>query len=285
MLIGYNTNGFSYHRLEDCFAILSEIGYQSVAVTLDQPWFHPPDGRGVAPAVRALRPLSERYGMRLTIETGARFILDPRRKHQPTLISLDAEQRRRRLDYLEAAIDVAADVGADAVSCWSGQPDSPDGNATLVDRLLSSLKGLMDHAERRGVRVAFEPEPGMLVATMSDFEIIHDRLDHGNFGLTLDVGHVHCLRDGHVADHIRRWRGVLWNVHLEDMKRDVHDHLAFGDGDMEFDPIAAALVEVGYTGPVHVELSRHSHQAMETARVSHEFVKTLLERARYSTFD
>jgi hypothetical protein len=30
-------------------------------------------------------------------------------------------------------------------------------------------------------------------------------------------------------DHIREWKDRLWNVHLEDMKAGVHDHLMFGE--------------------------------------------------------
>src|SRR3990172_8741454 len=116
MRLGYNTNGFADHRLEDAIAILAEIGYQSVAVTLQRDLLDPPDEPRFARAVEPLPPHIDRSDLSVTIETGSRFILDPRRKHQPTLISGDEEGRRRRLEFLKTAVDLAAEVGAESVS-------------------------------------------------------------------------------------------------------------------------------------------------------------------------
>ncbi|MHC4390159.1 MAG: sugar phosphate isomerase/epimerase family protein, partial [Planctomycetota bacterium] len=60
----------------------------------------------------------------------------------------------------------------------------------------------------------------------------------------------------------------LKNVHIEDIRGRVHEHLLFGDGDLDIPAALAALREVGYRGLVNVELSRHSHMAVEAARRS-----------------
>src|SRR5204862_48114 len=80
MLIGYNTNGFAHHRLEDALAILAELGYRSVAITLDYHALNPFDPDVMAEAT-AIRSLLDKLGLRSTVETGARFLLDPRQKH------------------------------------------------------------------------------------------------------------------------------------------------------------------------------------------------------------
>ena len=41
MLIGYNTNGFAHHAIEDAIEILAENGYRSIALTIDQLVFEP----------------------------------------------------------------------------------------------------------------------------------------------------------------------------------------------------------------------------------------------------
>lgn len=278
MQLGYNTNGFAHHTLPDTLTILSELGYDGIALTLEREHLDPPDRRGVTGCIDRLRLLLEAVNFRVTIETGSRFILDRRKKHQPTLISASHDGRRRRVDFLAASIDVAAALSAESVSLWSGAADDEAGEPELWDRLVSSLRDVLRHAESRGVRLSFEPEPAMFVDSMARYAKLYDALDHPLFGLTLDVGHVHCLSDGDLAEHVRRWRDVLWNVHIDDARRGVHEHLMFGEGQIDFAGVFDALREIDYGGPVHVELPRHSHDAVEVARRSHEFLRRFIAR-------
>ncbi|MCS6851969.1 MAG: sugar phosphate isomerase/epimerase [Gemmataceae bacterium] len=265
MLLGYNTNGFAHHRLQDALAILAEIGYRSVALTLDHHALNP-FTPGLSKEIDEVQRLLRQYHLRCVIETGARFLLDPWRKHQPTLISARPEERLRRLDFLRRSVDIAAALHADAVSFWSGAADGNIEPAVSMDRLVGACRQLADYAAERGVRLAFEPEPGMFIDTLARFDELHRRVAHPNFGLTIDIGHLHCLGEVPIVDQLRRWRHRLFNVHIEDMRRGVHEHLMFGDGEIDFPPVLRTLREVAYTGGVHIELSRHSHDAVETAR-------------------
>lgn len=272
LCLGYNTNGFAHHRVEDACAILSAIGYRSVALTVERDVMDLDSPTGVEQAAGRLRSLLSRYGLRSTIETGSRFYLDPRKKHQPTLLSGDPTGRAARISFLMACVELASQIGAESVSLWSGAADDAAGEDVQQQRLQAGLRKVLEVARKESVRLSFEPEPGHFIDTMSKFERLHGQLSDPMFGLTLDVGHIHCLGDGDAAGHIRRWRGKLWNVHIEDMRCGVHEHLMFGEGEMEFGPIFAALREIAYAGPLHVELSRHSHDAVEAARKSFYFL-------------
>ena len=128
MFLGYNTNGLAHHDLFDAVELLAEIGYRGVAITIDHNAL-PPVPLPACPAVPACEhcwqpawhgttlAAAGKLGMRSVIETGARFLLDPRVKHEPTLLS---EDRRRRIDFYKYAIDCAAELGSDCVSLWSG---------------------------------------------------------------------------------------------------------------------------------------------------------------------
>lgn len=277
MRLGYNTNGFAHHRLEDALTILAELGYQSVALTLDHFVLNPFQPE-LAWRVERTRRLLERLRLRCVVETGARFLLNPRRKHQPTLISPAAEERQKRLDFLCQAVLIARDLGADAVSCWSGSAVDAAPPDVLEDRLLSGCRALLRVAEQHRVRLAFEPEPGMFIATQAAFARLQQKLDDPSFGLTLDIGHVHCQGEN-IVDELRRFRERLFNVHIEDMRRDVHEHLMFGEGEIDFDLVLRTLREIGYSGGVHVELSRHSHDAVNTARDALQFLRARMSAA------
>lgn len=272
MYLGYNTNGFAHHRIEDALTLIAETGYRGVALTLEREFCDPDTPDVVRTCAARLEPLIDSLGLAVTIETGSRFLLDPRRKHQPTLLSSSATSRAHRLRFLKLAIDLAAKLRAESVSLWSGAAGDDDEPDALFARLIAELTELCTFASDRGVRLAFEPEPGMFVATMSQYETLFHAVDHPSFGLTLDVGHVHCLDDGSLRDHVSRWRDSLWNVHIEDMRRGRHEHLMFGEGEMAFSEVFAALRSIAYRGPLHVELSRHSHDAVETARRAYEFL-------------
>lgn len=274
MLFGYNTNGFAHHRLEDAIEVLAEIGYKSVAITLDHLALNPFDAELPAQLDR-VRRLIERHRLRSVIETGARFLLDSREKHHPTLMSGDEAGRARRVDFLRRAIDIAAELGSDAVSYWSGAIDRDEKltREAAMQRLVAGCREVLDHAIAKSVRLAFEPEPGMFIERMSDFADLAAHFDHPLFGLTIDIGHVHCLDDGPIPRVLAEWQDRLFNIHIEDMRRGVHDHLMFGDGELDFVPILAKLDEIGYSGGVHVELSRHSHDAVNTARAAYRFLR------------
>jgi sugar phosphate isomerase/epimerase len=132
---------------------------------------------------------------------------------------------------------------------------------------------VLERATDAGVRLAFEPEPGMFIDSMARFAELRERLPHEGLGLTLDIGHLVCLDDGDWREPIARWRDLIWNVHIEDMRRGLHEHLMFGEGEIDFDAVFEALRAAHYAGPLNVELSRHSHDAVRAARSAHAFLR------------
>ena len=256
--IAYGTNGLAYHRLDDALALLADCGYDGVALTLDHHHLDPFAPDLPARVGRLARRLDD-LGLAVGVETGARFLLDPRRKHSPNLLS--DEGRERRLDFYGRAIAIAAELGAETVSLWSGTAAPGTSREVAWERLLQGCATLLELAADFGVMLGFEPEPGMLVERLDDYEQLLAALDDPpRLGLTLDLGHC-VVVDDPIVDSIRRAGPRLVNVHIEDMRSGVHDHLDFGEGELDFPAALAALRDAGYEGLVGVELSRHGHTA------------------------
>ena len=120
MILGYNTNGFAHHWLSDALEIMADLGYRGVALTPDVNhlnFFRDLDGENAA----AFRQRADKLHLACVIETGARFLLDPKRKHHPTFMSSQLSERIVRRDFLQLAVAFSPIVGAKIVSFWSGK--------------------------------------------------------------------------------------------------------------------------------------------------------------------
>ncbi|MFF1392732.1 sugar phosphate isomerase/epimerase family protein [Streptomyces sp. NPDC058287] len=274
---GYGTNGLTDLRLEDALAVLADLGYDGVGLTLDHMHLDPlvPDLRT---RTRQVARALDRHGLSVTVETGARYVLDPRRKHGPSLLDPDPDARASRTRLLIRAVQVAADLGAHAVHCFSGiTPDGTD-DGTAWKRLADALAPVLDAASAAGVPLAIEPEPGHLLATLADFHYLREEFGGPEaLGLTLDIGHCQCLEPLPPADCVREAAPWLKHVQIEDMRRGVHEHLPFGEGEIDFPPVLEALEATGYQGLAVVELPRHSHAGPQLAQESLRFLRNAAE--------
>jgi sugar phosphate isomerase/epimerase len=116
----------------------------------------------------------------------------------------------------------------------------------------------------------------MFIDTLKAYRRLLEWIDSPHLKLTLDVGHLWCQGELPIADYIARWGERIVNVHIEDMRAGVHEHLMFGEGEMQFPPILAALAKAGYQGGLHVELSRHSHEGPTAAQRAYNYLRPLV---------
>jgi len=271
MRLGYNTNGFTSHRLRDALEVIAGLGFKSVAVTLDAGALDPYD-RATEREAEAIGAWLAEHDLVPVVETGARFILDPWRKHWPTLLSPRRDDRERRIDFLKRAIGVASSLRAEVVSLWSGTAEADEPAELLDERLAAGLRILARDAAEHGVVLGFEPEPGMHIENLAGFRRIRDRVGEPGLRLTLDVGHAHMSEES-APEAIRRSAREIVNVHLEGMRHDRHEHLLPGEGDLDLAAVVSALREIDYRGPANLELSRHGHMAVDAARRAIEFFR------------
>jgi sugar phosphate isomerase/epimerase len=256
----YNTNGLAHHRLDDALSMLADSGYAGVALTLDVVHLDPFAPGAFAHAER-LRARCDELSLEVVIETGARFLLDPRVKHEPTLVTADPDGRARRLAYLRLACDLAEVLRAEAVSFWPGVPGPGVDLEQAWQWATDGMRALVDSHGGRSYALSVEPEPGMLVNNCDDWVRLRDAVP--GLALALDTGH--CLVDDVWAPEkaVREFAAELGTVAVEGMRRGVHDHLPLDEGDLDLPAVLQALVDVDYRKLVTLELSRDSHRAHE----------------------
>lgn len=279
MLLGYNTNGLAHHDPYQAVELLAEIGYRSVGLTIDHGLMNPFGGH-VQSRIKQMRRTLEQFGMRSVVESGARYLLDARLKHEPTLVTSEPDGRTKRIDFYKQCIDAAADLGSDCVSIWSGILRDGVDDRTAMDRLVRGLGEVLDYADAKQVTIGFEPEPGMFIDTMARYDVLRRLIDHPRLKLTLDIGHLHCQGETPIGAEIERRGGEIVNIHIEDMRAGVHEHLMFGEGEIDFFPVLKSLLRIGYAGCVQVELSRHSHDGPAAAAKTFEFLSEKLGQLR-----
>lgn len=262
MRLGYNTNGLQNHRLEDALRLLADHGYGAVAITPDV--MHLDPATVTAKEVARVAQLLDRLDLHPIVETGARFLLDPSHKHRPTLMDPDPAAVGVRLDFYRRVAAIGRDLGAGVVSFWAGtDPEpGPDSDARLRDGVARAAEAIA----AAGLTPALEPEPGMAVATLGDWRQLRKQLPGPGVALALDVGHLWVEWEGDPYRLIRGCGPELVQVHLEDMRRGQHVHLAPGEGEVDFPRVRQALLDAGYRGAVCFELSRDSHRAPELVR-------------------
>ena len=276
MLLGYHTNSLQNHRFDEALTLLSRHGYQAVAITPDTCHLDPDvtSDSDLAVVAQRLREL------RLTpiMETGARFLLDANTKHEPTLMTRDPALRERRVGFYRRVAMMGKQLGAEVVSFWAGidRSPGPDSEAWLLEGIAQTCEVIRE----QGLVPSLEPEPGMALETFADYERVRLALGTDAPQLTLDIGHLYAVWEGEPAEIVARAAPFMAQVHLEDHRRGVHEHLLPGDGEVDFGMILSSLNKCGYTGPVCFELSRQSHCAPTAVATCQELWTRFLPRSR-----
>lgn len=270
----YSSNAYTRFPLERAIDEIAEIGFDGIEILADIPHVNP---------LRATARTADRVAARLcrrglavsNVNANTNLALsrlDPE-GFRPSLLETDESARRLRVEYIRRTIDFAAWIGAPCVAISVGR--SPGGPAReLRARLLRGLEAVLAHADLRRVDIGIEYEPGHYVESCRGLLRLLRAAGHPRLGANLDIGHAACAGEN-IPATIRRLRGRIWNLHIEDIRGRTHRHLVPGLGEIDFAAAFRALLRCGYRGFVTLELYPYKARPSWAGRRGLEHLKRL----------
>lgn len=264
MKLAFASSAYRRFPLTAALAAIAEAGYTAAEIMCDAPHAYPPDlgPSDVDAIVVSLRAhdlaVSNLNAFMMTAVHGPTAASDlPRVARDfwlPSYVDADPADRRKRIDHTLDALGLARRLGARTISIEPGGPLDGGDQAVASDLFADAIAECAERAEREGVSICIEPEPGLLIERSDQYLRFMERVDSPMVGLNLDVGHAFCVGED-PAEVARRLGPHIRHIQIEDIAPTrEHRHLVPGDGAIDLAHFRRALDEVGYDGYVTVEL-------------------------------
>jgi sugar phosphate isomerase/epimerase len=186
--------------------------------------------------------------------------------------------RKAAVRHLKAYVDLTAALGCEYLVIHNGFHFS-----VYLDRvkraLYDTLAEVTEHGERRRVPLVIENMNHMgprsefqyLGVTLDEFAELFRKVRSPYLGLALDAAHCNLLPGG-TGRFVRAFGDRIGEVQLSDNRGTVDEHLAVGEGTLDFAALFRQLGAIGYAGPLIVEL-----RDVEKKIASRERLLALLE--------
>jgi sugar phosphate isomerase/epimerase len=278
MQLAFSTNAYLRFPFAEAVRHLAAIGYAGVEIMADVPHAWP--AYLLAEQKQAIRDALAQNG--LAISNVNAFMMnainDRRQRYwHPSWIEPDPHYRAIRIDHTTRALTLARELGAKCITTEPGGPLEPGQSwSAALALFVEMLKPVIAHAEKEGVLLLIEPEPGLLVETADQFLELMRHVDSPAVGLNFDIGHAYCVGND-PATTIPRVAKYIRHFHLEDIAATrVHHHLVPGEGAIDFAATFRAIRQIGYDGWVTIELYPYVDDPDAAARTALERVRKIM---------
>jgi sugar phosphate isomerase/epimerase len=280
MRLAFSSNAYMRFSFEEAAARIAALGYEGLELMADVPHAWP---SGLLPASRqALRAAMDRYSLKFSNVNAFMMnaINDSRQPYwYPSFIEPDEGYRRVRIDHTRRALSLCQELGAPHITTEPGGPlAAGQSRQAAIDLFVEGLKPLAEHADRCGVMLLIEPEPGLLIETTEQYLEVAERVDAPSIGLNFDIGHAFCMNED-LPRQIARMAPHTRHYHLEDIAATrVHHHLVPGMGAIDFEEVLRAIQGTGYKGWLTVELYPFIDDPDAAAQEARRRLQPLVER-------
>ncbi|MEM2878365.1 MAG: sugar phosphate isomerase/epimerase [Candidatus Hadarchaeales archaeon] len=252
MKIGLSSLLFVNQSIENAIKLSAGLGAESVEIIYDIPHFQGYNRKRLA----SIRSILESYGLGVSVHTSF-WDINPA-SHLSDLCDISLRQ-------IKFGIDACRDLGGKVAVVHFGRCSIPEVELLRVmteRRYADFIERCSSYAGDRAVRIALE-NPGRDPRSYpGTFEELADVARRFGVGITFDIGHAHLFlrRSGRkstgraIAAHITKMRDLIVHFHVHDNNGAYDDHLPPGEGEIDFQQVANAVREIGYSGSIVLEL-------------------------------
>jgi len=266
MLFGICNEIFKDWKIEDAMAFAKKAGYDAIEIA---PFTIANYVTDISAQNRqSIRDAAARSGIAIS---GIHWVLV--QAEGMYLNHPDAAVRARTAKYFRDLVDFCADLGGKIIVVGSPKQRNIMAGVTpqqAWDWSLATFRDAIKQAEERGVTICFEPlapaETNFINTAAEAIRFVRQQ-PSPNFKIILDVKAM-CSEAKPLPQIIHESWPHFGYFHAND-----RNLKGPGFGDVDFNPIVAALREVGYNGTVSVEVFKFEEGAETIATKSIEYLK------------
>ena len=218
----------------------------------------------------------------------------------PELVSLCPEERERGFEMFEVAVDLAQFFGCATIQIDSYTPPlrfvgeqpykemldygiqfqveiDPDFCwSTQWGVLIDTFKRCAQMAKGAGLPFCLEPRVGEIISNTDALLRLMDHVAEENFGAVLDTAHQHAQKEILPLSVEKLGKRIMY-LHVADNDGKTNEHLALGEGTVDWEGVFTALKKHAFSGYVAIDIGRLP-DLDDAMRRSLAFLKELLPR-------
>ena len=188
---------------------------------------------------------------------------------------MDYTREHERFEAVLGAIEVAKRIGTKIVIISGPFRNEEEPFAAQWSRQIEALRRLCEKAEREGIDLAFEYEPGFVIDCCELFLKAAEEVGSSALKINADIGHFFLL-DRDPIGTIEILKDRIVHAHVENMQRGVHNHLVPYEGDMDLVTYFRKLREIGFDGMASFDAYQYDYEAVSEQSV--RFFKEILAK-------
>jgi sugar phosphate isomerase/epimerase len=282
MRLAYSSNAYQNFSIEQTIAHIAALGYAGMELLADVPHAWP--AGLLDDHKKTIREYLARHGMAIANINAFMMnaVADPRQPYwHPSWIEPDPHYRAIRREHTKRALVLAAELGAPGIQTEPGGPTAPGQSwAAAADVFYEEFMPCVEVAERCGVNLLIEPEPGLLIERFEQYLEFSKRVGSARVGLNFDIGHAYCVSQ-EPQHWIARMASHTKHYHIEDIASTrVHHHLIPGHGVIDFAAVLKEIARTGYDGWVTVELYPYLDNPDDAGREAKSYLENIIRQVK-----